>query len=163
MRTAGAYRLILNALIVAGMTFELASENCLRFTYVDGIYMIKVVSNFILNWFSFRFHVFFFVLFSQANPKDIDQLHSAIEHRLRDISKRARSHDDHWMNHFFPLSFVQFYDTWWLNEIYIYIWNQTNIQHYPWPAISIGTGPAMQTLLLCDVQWFQNICVQMMM
>lgn len=71
MRTAGAYRLILNALIVAGMTFELASENCLRFTYVDGIYMIK------------------------ANPKDIDQLHSAIEHRLRDISKRARSHDDH--------------------------------------------------------------------
>ena len=42
MRTAGAYRLILNALIVAGMTFELASENCLRFTYIDGIYMIKV-------------------------------------------------------------------------------------------------------------------------
>ncbi|KAH9412722.1 Ran-binding protein 3 [Dermatophagoides pteronyssinus] len=70
MRTAGAYRLILNALIVAGMTFELASENCLRFTYIDGIYMIK------------------------ANPKDIDQLHSAIEHRLREISKRMRSQDD---------------------------------------------------------------------
>lgn len=42
MRTAGAYRLILNALIVAGMTFELDNENCLRFTYIDGIYMIKV-------------------------------------------------------------------------------------------------------------------------
>lgn len=43
MRTVGALRLILNANIVAGMTFELANENCLRFTYVDGIYMLKVI------------------------------------------------------------------------------------------------------------------------
>ena len=42
MRTTGALRVILNAHIVAGMKFELANDNCLRFTYVDGIYLIKV-------------------------------------------------------------------------------------------------------------------------
>ncbi|KPM04077.1 hypothetical protein QR98_0025160 [Sarcoptes scabiei] len=68
MRTVGALRLILNANIVAGMTFELANENCLRFTYVDGIYMLK------------------------GNAKDIDQLHSAIENRLREISKRIKTY-----------------------------------------------------------------------
>lgn len=67
MRTSGALRVILNAHVVAGMKFELANDNCLRFTNVDGIYMIK------------------------ANPKDIDQLNSAIEYRLREITKRVKT------------------------------------------------------------------------
>ncbi|KAI2806144.1 hypothetical protein RDWZM_009288 [Blomia tropicalis] len=70
MRTTGALRVILNAHIVAGMKFELANDNCLRFTYVDGIYLIK------------------------ANPKDIDQLNSAIECRLREIAKRVKTTSD---------------------------------------------------------------------
>lgn len=43
MRTSGALRVILNAHIVAGMKFELVNNHCLQFTYVDGIYMIKVL------------------------------------------------------------------------------------------------------------------------
>ena len=42
MRTTGVLRVILNAHIVAGMKFDFANDNCLRFTYVDGIYLIKV-------------------------------------------------------------------------------------------------------------------------
>lgn len=80
MRTTGALRVILNAHLVAGMKFEPANDNCLRFTNVDGIYMIK------------------------ANPKDIEHLNQAIEHRLREMSKRMKtehevqptdSNDDH--------------------------------------------------------------------
>ena len=43
MRTSGVLRVILNAHIVAGMKFELANDNCLRFTNVDGIYLVKVL------------------------------------------------------------------------------------------------------------------------
>ncbi len=42
MRTSGALRVILNAHIMAGMKFELSNEQCLRFSNVDGIYLIKV-------------------------------------------------------------------------------------------------------------------------
>ena len=35
------------------------------------------------------------LFYLQANPKDIDQLNSAIEYRLREITKRIKiSHDD---------------------------------------------------------------------
>ena len=47
MRTAGALRVILNTHLVAGMKFELANEQCLRFTNVEGIFLIKVI-NFIV-------------------------------------------------------------------------------------------------------------------
>lgn len=30
----------------------------------------------------------------QANPKDIEQLHSAIEHRLREVSKKVKVDND---------------------------------------------------------------------
>ncbi|RWS01984.1 ran-binding protein 3-like isoform X1, partial [Dinothrombium tinctorium] len=41
MRTSGSLKVILNSFIVAGMKFELSNEQCLRFTNVDGIYLIK--------------------------------------------------------------------------------------------------------------------------
>lgn len=44
MRTAGALRVILNTHLVAGMKFELANEQCLRFTNVEGIFLIKVIN-----------------------------------------------------------------------------------------------------------------------
>lgn len=42
MRTSGAHKVILNVPLVAGMKFELSNENKLRFTAIDGIYLIKV-------------------------------------------------------------------------------------------------------------------------
>lgn len=41
MRTSGALRVILNTHLVAGMKFELANDQCLRFTNIDGIFLIK--------------------------------------------------------------------------------------------------------------------------
>ncbi|XP_074598046.1 ran-binding protein 3-like [Brevipalpus obovatus] len=67
MRTSGSLKVILNALIVVGMKFELSNERCLRFTNIDGIYLLK------------------------GKEKDIDQLHMAIECRLRELSKKVKS------------------------------------------------------------------------
>ncbi|CAG2100412.1 unnamed protein product [Medioppia subpectinata] len=71
MRTSGALRVILNAHVVSGMRFDVSNEQCLRFTNVDGIYLIK------------------------GAPKDIDQLNSAVEYRLREIAKRSKQCDEH--------------------------------------------------------------------
>ncbi|CAG2174330.1 unnamed protein product, partial [Oppiella nova] len=72
MRTSGALRVILNAHLVSGMRFDMSNEQCLRFTNVDGIYLIK------------------------GAPKDIDQLNSAVDYRLREILKRcAKSEADY--------------------------------------------------------------------
>lgn len=49
MRTSGVLRVILNAHVVAGMKVELANDNCLRFTNVDGIYLIKVCCIFAIS------------------------------------------------------------------------------------------------------------------
>lgn len=87
MRTTGALRVILNAHLVAGMKFELANDNCLRFTNVDGIYMIKVdfclVDDFYLVPNALHNH--------QANPKDIEHLSQAIESRVREMTKRLKT------------------------------------------------------------------------
>ncbi len=61
MRTTGALRVILNAHLVAGMKFEPANDNCLRFTNVDGIYMIKV-------FFSWRFLFSLSLIYSIFSP-----------------------------------------------------------------------------------------------
>ncbi|XP_015783632.1 ran-binding protein 3 [Tetranychus urticae] len=70
MRTAGSLKVILNASIVSGMKFELSNEKCLRFTCIDGIYLFK------------------------GKEKDIEQLNSAIECRLRELSKKVKVETD---------------------------------------------------------------------
>lgn len=45
MRTSGCLKVVLNASIVPGMKFATSGENCLRFTHIDGVYLVKV-SNF---------------------------------------------------------------------------------------------------------------------
>ncbi|RWS30245.1 ran-binding protein 3-like isoform X1 [Leptotrombidium deliense] len=70
MRTSGSLKVILNSIIVAGMKFELSNEQCLRFTNLDGIYLIK------------------------GKDKDIEKLHSAVDCRLRELSKKIKSEEE---------------------------------------------------------------------
>lgn len=68
MRTAGSLKLILNCLIISGMKFELTNDSkCLRFSNVDGIYLIK------------------------GKQMDIEQIYSLIEQRLRLLPKKSRA------------------------------------------------------------------------
>ena len=68
MRTAGSLKLILNCLIIRGMKFELTNDSkCLRFSNVDGIYLIK------------------------GKQMDIEQIYSLIEQRLRLLPKKSRA------------------------------------------------------------------------
>ena len=65
MRTAGSFKLILNCLIISGMKFELTNDSkCLRFSNVDGIYLVK------------------------GKQMDIEQIYSLIEQRLKMLPKR---------------------------------------------------------------------------
>lgn len=67
MRTAGSFKLILNCLIQSGMKFELTNEcTCIRFSNVDGIYLIK------------------------GKQMDIEQIYSLIEQRLKSLPKKCR-------------------------------------------------------------------------
>lgn len=68
MRTAGSLKLILNCLIISGMKFELTNDSkCLRFSNVDGIYLIK------------------------GKQMYIEQIYSLIEQRLRLLPKKSRA------------------------------------------------------------------------
>lgn len=69
MRTSGSYKLILNCLLVHGMKFELAND-CLRFSTVDGIQLIK------------------------GKTSELEQVRLAVDKRLRDLPKRAKSVPD---------------------------------------------------------------------
>lgn len=67
MRTAGSFKLILNCLIQSGMKFELTNESsCIRFSNVDGIYLIK------------------------GKQLDIEQIYLLIEQRLKTLPKKSR-------------------------------------------------------------------------
>ncbi|KAI1282162.1 Ran-binding protein 3 [Halotydeus destructor] len=70
MRTAGSLKVILNCSLVVGMKFTLTADKHFRFTNVDGIFLVK------------------------GKDKDMEQLNSAIEHRLRELSKRMKSDED---------------------------------------------------------------------
>lgn len=68
MRTAGSLKLILNCLIISGMKFELTNDSkCLRFSNVDGIYLIK------------------------GKQMDIEHIYSLIDQRLRLLPKKSRA------------------------------------------------------------------------
>jgi hypothetical protein len=67
MRTTGSLKVILNSSIVVGMKNERNNEHCLSFTNIEGLYMVK------------------------GRENDMEQLHSAIDYRLRELSKRMRS------------------------------------------------------------------------
>jgi len=66
MRTAGSYKLILNCLIISGMKFEM-TNNCIRFSNVDGIYLVK------------------------GKPNDIELIYSLIQQRLKMLPKKSRA------------------------------------------------------------------------
>jgi hypothetical protein len=74
MRTSGSYKLILNCLLVHGMKFEITTD-CLRFSTVDGIHIIK------------------------GKTSELDQLHSLVSQRLRDLPKRVKADRDSDLGH----------------------------------------------------------------
>ena len=87
MRTTGSLKVILNASLVVGMKFETNNESAdyLRFTTVDGIHLIRVSPDLsrLRKWSDRRPF--------QGKEKDLEQLHSAVDNRLRELSKRMRS------------------------------------------------------------------------
>lgn len=68
MRTAGSLKLILNCLIISGMKIEITSD-CLRFSNLDGIYLIK------------------------GKTQEINQLHDKLQSRLKMLPKKTKPDD----------------------------------------------------------------------